>query len=64
MKSVICASSAASRGRGLGERGAGALVRLAGEPARAVEAELGHVGALAQPLVGALLLAERLLLIR
>ena len=59
MKSVICSSSAAPARARLGERGAGAPVRLAGQPARSVEPELGHVGALAQPLVAALLLAQR-----
>src|SRR4029078_10660897 len=48
-----------SAGRGLRERRAGGGVRLAREPARALEAELGDVRALAQPLVAAAGLAER-----
>ena len=60
MKSVICWSCAGSRGRGAGERLAGLAVRVLREPAGAVEPELGHVGALAQPLVAAAWLAERL----
>ena len=61
MKSVICSSSAASMGPDWARAARARCVRLARQPARPVQTELGDVGALAQPLVAALGLAERLL---
>ena len=61
MKSVICSSSAASIGPDWASAARARSLRLAGQPARPVETELGDVGALAKPLVAALGLAERLL---
>ncbi len=63
MKSVICSSSLVSDpARPASARAASARRRHSAARSRApVEPELAHVGALAQPLVAALVLAERLL---